>query len=317
MNFFERITDMNDMNKNSKKYKRGWKTFLLFLLLCIAGVAGYTFYQYDQGVSQSLEKAAPKEKFEFNGENERDDQINVLLLGSDARPGEGSRADTIMIANCRPSTGQYKLISIMRDTYVDIPGFDKNRINAAFSLGGPELLRETIKQNFDIDLKYYVIVNFEGFVQLIDEAFPDGVEVYVEKKMSENIGVTIEPGLQKLDGEHLLGYVRFRHDAVGDFGRVRRQQKVVQQLSTQLTGIEALPKLPKLLGVVTPYINTNMRKSDILYLGKDFFAADSRKIDTLTIPVDGSWESKMAGNKDVLSIDLEKNKLALHEFLGN
>lgn len=308
------------MKYDHKHYKRPpkkrWRNLFLMIFLCLIAVGGYSLYQYYQGVSQSKEKGVELEEYEFNGEKDQYSRTNILFLGSDAREGEGSRADTIMIGSYQPDTGKYKLISIMRDTYVEIPGHEKNRINAAFALGGPELLRETIKQNFDIDLRYYAIVNFEGFVHLIDEAFPNGVKVNVEKRMSENIGVDIEPGLQNLDGDHLLGYVRFRHDAVGDFGRVERQQKVVKQIGEQLTSIETIPKLPKLLGVVTPYINTNMSTGDILYIGKDFLSRENRKIDTLTIPVDGSWENTIIDKKDVLSIDLEQNKTALHEFLG-
>src|SRR5690606_27198972 len=156
----------------------------------------------------------------------------------DARGEERSRADTIMMAQYHPDKGTYKLISFMRDMYVDIPGHGKNKINAALALGGPELLRKTIKENFDVEIQYYSIIDFEGFVHLIDEAFPNGVEVEVEKRMSANIGVTLEPGLQRLDGEHLLGYVRFRQDAVGDFGRVERQQKVMKEVASQFTSFQ-------------------------------------------------------------------------------
>ncbi len=167
------------------------------------------------------------------------------MLGSDARGNETSRADTIMIIHYNETRGTYKLTSIMRDSYVRIPGHGKHKINSAFAYGGPELMRQTIKENFNIDLQYFAIVDFQGFVQLIDEAFPNGVEINVEKKMSAYIDVTLEPGLQRLDGEHLLGYVRFRHDAIGDFGRVKRQQQAVQAIGDQISTLQTIPKLPK------------------------------------------------------------------------
>jgi LCP family protein required for cell wall assembly len=205
----------------------------------------------------------------------------------------------------------------MRDTYIGIPGHGSNKINTAFALGGPELLRQTIKENFDVDLEHYAIVDFQGFVQLIDTAFPNGVEVDVEKRMSANIDVTIEPGLQRLDGEHLLGYVRFRHDAVGDFGRVERQQKVIKEVGSQLASIQTVPKLPKLIGVVAPYINTNMGAGDMVYIGRGFISRESRNIDSLRIPVDQSYENqRISGAGAVLAIDLEKNKQALKDFLA-
>lgn len=305
--------------RQQKKKKKKWKLVLLIVFLFIGGAFAYSYFQYKQGVSQSLEKATEKkivqEEYEFNGEKDQYGGTNILLLGSDSRGEEKSRTDTIMIARYHPEKNTYKLISIMRDTYVEIPGHGKNRINTAFAIGGPELLRETIKENFDIDIQYYSIVDFEGFVQLIDEAFPKGLQINVEKEMSHNIGVTIEPGLQYLDGEHLLGYVRFRHDAIGDFGRVQRQQEVVKEIGEQLTSIQTIPKLPKLIGVVTPFINTNMDTGDMLYIGKDFLSKDNRNIDSLRVPVDGAWWDDDVNGADVLAIDLEENKAAIHEFL--
>ncbi|MFB6465253.1 LCP family protein [Cytobacillus sp. Hz8] len=300
-----------------KKKKKRWKTVILVLILIIAGTLGYAFYQYRQGVLQSEKKAnVNKEEYSFNEAKDQYGGTNILLLGSDARGKENSRADTIMIMQYHPKNKTYKLISIMRDSYVSIPGHDNNRINTAFAFGGPELLRQTIKENFDIDLQYYAIVDFEGFVQLIDEAFPDGVEVNVEKEMSTNIGVTLKPGLQRLDGKHLLGYVRFRHDAIGDFGRVERQQKVVKEVVNELTSLQTIPKLPKLVGVVTPFINTNLSTGNMLYIGKDFLSQKNRNIETLRVPVDGSYANETINGAAVLSVDLEKNKEEIRKFLS-
>ncbi|MFY2157385.1 LCP family protein [Cytobacillus firmus] len=305
-------------DRYEKKKKKGkWKSVLLILLLLIAGTLGYSYFQFKQGVSQTEGDAnIQTEEFEFNGEKDKYGGTNILILGSDARGEEKSRADTIMVAQYHPEKGTYKLISFMRDMYVDIPGHGQNRINSALAYGGPELLRQTIKENFDIDIKYYSIIDFEGFVHLIDEAFPRGVEIDVEKRMSANIGVTLEPGLQRLDGKHLLGYVRFRQDAVGDFGRVERQQKVMKEVASQFTSLQTITKLPKLIGVVTPFVNTNMNTGDILYIGKDFLSKDNRNVETLRVPVDGTFENERINGAEVLGIDKEANKAAIHEFLS-
>ncbi|WP_226644763.1 LCP family protein [Mesobacillus subterraneus] len=300
-----------------RKKKIRWSSIFLLLFLLVGALALYSFMQFRSGVNKS-EKAVEenKQEYHFNGERDRNGLTNILLIGSDARGKETSRSDTIMIASYNPDTESYKLTSIMRDTYVDIPGHGKNKINAAFAFGGPELLRQTIKENFDVSLQYYSIVDFEGFVRLIDEAFPAGVEVDVEKRMSEGIGVTLEPGVQKLDGQHLLGYVRFRHDAVGDFGRVERQQKVIKEVGKEFASIQTLPKLPKLVGVLTPFINTNMDTGDILFMGKGLISKDNRNIDTMRIPVEGSFENqRVSGAGAVLVINMEENRNALEEFL--
>lgn len=308
----------SERHQHKKKRKRiRWSSIFLLLFLLVGAAALYSYMQFRSGVNVS-EKAAEenKQEYHFNGESDRNGLTNILLIGSDARGKETSRSDTIMIASYNPDTESYKLTSIMRDTYVDIPGHGKNKINAAFALGGPELLRQTIKENFDVSLQYYSIVDFEGFVRLIDEAFPEGVEVNVEKRMSENIGVTLEPGVQRLDGKHLLGYVRFRHDAVGDFGRVERQQNVIKEVGKQFASIQTLPKLPKLVGVLTPFVNTNLNTGDILFMGKGLISKDNRNIETMRIPVEGSFENqRVSGAGAVLAIDFEENRTALEEFL--
>jgi polyisoprenyl-teichoic acid--peptidoglycan teichoic acid transferase len=300
--------------KRRKKSK--WKKVLTLFLVLIFGVAAYVYFQYQQGVSQSKEKAnVEKVEYVFNGERDQYGGTNILLIGSDARGKEKSRSDTIMIAHYHPDKKTFKLTSIMRDSYVDIPGHGKNKINTAFAFGGPELLRQTIKENFDLDLQYYTIIDFQGFIHLIDEAFPEGVEIDVEKRMSENIDVTLEPGLQRLNGEQLLGYVRFRQDAIGDFGRVERQQKVIQVLGRELTNIQTIPKMPKLIGVVTPFVNTNMGTTDIISIGTDYLTKEGT-IETLRIPVDESYQNKrISGVGAVLSLDFERNKAALKAFL--
>ena len=220
--------EKHEQNKKQKRKRklRKLRVFMAALLFLLISTIAYSYFQYRQGISVSEKKANVEQKvFEFNGQKDKYGGTNILLIGSDTRGEDSARSDTIMIAQYHPEKKSYKLISIMRDTYVDIPNHGKNKINAAFALGGPELLRKTIKENFGVDTTYYAIVDFEGFVHLIDEAFPKGVEINVEKAMSEYIEVPLKPGLQRLDGEHLLSYVRFRHDAMGDFDRVKRHKK--------------------------------------------------------------------------------------------
>lgn len=304
--------------RKKKKKRIRWSGVFLLLFLLIGALAIYSYFQYRAGVNDSAKDTDQnKQEYEFHGKRDKNGATNILLLGSDARAKEKARADTIMVASYNPDTGSYKLTSIMRDSYVSIPGYGDHKINSAFALGGPELLRQTIKENFEVDLQYYAIVDFEGFVRVVDEAFPEGVEVDVEKQMSANIGVTLNPGLQRLDGKHLLGYVRFRHDAVGDFGRVERQQNVIKEVGKQFASIQTLPKLPKLVGVVRPFVNTNMDTGDILFMGKGFLSKDNRNIDTMRIPIEGSYENqRVESDGAILAIDLEENRQALQEFLA-
>ncbi|WP_026574474.1 LCP family protein [Bacillus sp. UNC438CL73TsuS30] len=304
--------------QNQKRKKGKWRSVLMVILVLLIAGTGYSYYQYKQGVNQSLKKVSKTDKvvYTFDGKKDQYGDTNILMLGSDARGNEVSRADTIMIAHYNENKGTYKLTSIMRDSYVDIPGHGKHKINSAFARGGPDLMRKTIKENFDIDLQYYAIVHFQGFVQLIDEAFPDGVKIDVEKAMSKNIGVSLKPGVQRLNGKEMLGYVRFRHDAIGDFGRVKRQQQAVKAIGDQLTSINTIPKIPKLIGVITPYINTNMKTSDIIFMSTNYFSKREGPVETLRIPVDNSYTNqRIYGEGAVLAIDVAKNREALHQFI--
>ena len=127
-----------------------------------------------------------------------------------------ARTDSIMIAQYDFLNKKVKIISVMRDIYAEIPGYRNYKINTAYTLGGPELLRKTIEKNLGIPIEHYAIIDFKGFEAMVDEISPSGVPVNVEKDMSENIGVSLKKGQHNLNGKELLGYARFRHDEEGD-----------------------------------------------------------------------------------------------------
>lgn len=308
-------------DKHLRKKKRGRRRLFVFFTIVTLLFAGVAWFVYDQFLSGLNETAAEstikKTEYEFNGQKDENGNTNVLVLGSDSRGEEQARTDTIMIAQYNEKSKKPKLLSIMRDSYVEIPGHGQNKINTAFAIGGPDLLRETIKHNFDIDIQHYAIVDFKGFESMIDTAFPKGVEVDVENKMSHKIGVTIEPGVQKLDGEHLLGYVRYRGDAESDFGRVRRQQEVMNLLMKDMLTIEGVAKLPKLAGVITPYINTNLDTSTGIFIAKDIISNKS-DLKTMRVPVDGSFENaRYNGSGAVLDLNIEENREAIKSFMNS
>src|SRR3954471_10904629 len=173
----------------------------------------FNVIQYIGGTIKALNQ--PLQKVEanhsFQGEKNKMDAVNVLLLGSDSRGEKQARTDTIMVAHYNPQTHKTKLISLMRDMYVSIPDYGQQKLNAAYTYGGPELLRETIKENFGLDIHYYAIVDFKGFEKAVDLLVPKGIKVDVPYEMSYGIEMTLEKGKQRLHGKELLGYVRFRH----------------------------------------------------------------------------------------------------------
>ncbi len=328
---------MNSRNYRKQQRKKKNKRKLLitigtFALLLMVSVA-YGAFQYESARTDSVNKiGAAKEipdqisdtslqkGLDFQTQAIENDYINVLLIGIDTEDGEKARTDTIIIAQYNPKKGTAKLASIMRDTYVSIPGYRDNKINASFFLGGPELLRKTIKENFDIDLHYYAMVNFDGFVQVVDVVAPNGIDVEIDRRMFYDDGtgktyIDFKPGHHTLNGEQALNYVRFRSDHENDFGRVRRQQEMVTLLKDELLTVTGITRLPRLLGTITPYIDTNITTSKILSLGKDFFLNPVKDVETLTLPIpDGYQDKRIAHAGAVLKLDMEKNKQALHEF---
>ncbi|MGX6445102.1 LCP family protein [Neobacillus sp. K501] len=302
---------------NRKKVRWG-RIFGALLFMSIFTVGLYTSIQYIEGsiktLKQPLKKAEGKRTFQGN-EKQLDSPVNVLLLGSDSRGEEQARTDTIMVAHYNPKTHKIKMISLMRDMLVAVPGHGQQKLNAAYTYGGPELLRETIKNHFGLDLHYYAIIDFEGFEKAVDLLVPNGLEIDVAQEMSHGIGMTIEQGKQQLHGKELLGYVRFRHDRLSDFGRVQRQQEVMTKLKDEALGLQSVVKLPELLDLLHTYIDTNIDSPTLLSIGTDLLTKES-EIETLRIPEDGSFQNiNDEEHGAVLDVDFQTNEELLHTFL--
>ncbi|MEH7356384.1 LCP family protein [Neobacillus drentensis] len=311
---------MQNLTRSKKNRIRvKWKRVIgALLLIGIIMVGLVQIFQYIEGtinnLNHPLEKAEGKQTFQ--GDKNKLGPINVLLLGSDSRGEKQSRTDTIMVAHYDPQSHKIKLISLMRDMMVSVPGHGQQKLNAAYSFGGPELLRETIKKNFGLDLHYYAIVDFKGFEKAVDLLVPNGIEVDVPYEMSYGIGMTIEKGKQQLHGKELLGYVRFRHDRLSDFGRVQRQQEVITKLTEEAVSLNSVVKLPKLVGLINKYIDTNIDTSTLLTIGKDILTKKSSNIETFRLPEDGSFQNKRDEKLgDVLEVDFDQNIEALNNFL--
>ena len=178
----------------------------------------------------------------------------AVLLGSDARAGEAARSDTIVVT--RAGGG---MLAVPRDTLVDIPGVGKDKINAAFASGGPELTVETLKNLTGVRLNDYVVVNFGGVEEIVDAL--DGITIEVDNPIRVGLDgrrVFIPAGTQKLDGLEALAYVRYRGGPTADIGRIGRQQKFLRELARESTSLAKLPHLPATAAATWRNIDTNM-----------------------------------------------------------
>ncbi|HHV61775.1 MAG TPA: LCP family protein [Firmicutes bacterium] len=223
-----------------------------------------------------------------------DRPINIVILGNDVtytedgRPVEAAtRADTILFLSMNPKTGSAHLISIPRDTRVRIPGHGTGKINSAHAIGGPSLIMETVEELLGLPVDRYVETDFRGFSKLIDMV--GGVTVNVEKDMHYvdtwgKLSIDLKQGVQKLDGNKALQYVRFRNDALGDIGRVRRQQELAKAFAHQVLQPANIARAPQMIETAMKYVKTDMTSREILATGWFMGKVASGHIETNTLP---------------------------------
>lgn len=212
------------------------------------------------------------------------DAVTVLILGIDERAQEEDfwRTDTMILATLDPVTMKAGLLSIPRDLWVPIPGYTENRINTAHALGdayehpggGPALAVETVEYNLGIDnIDYYVRVNFQAFVDMVD--LIGGIDIYVEETIDDpeypdpNYGfdpLYIEPGWHHFYGDMALKYARVRHTSGGDFDRARRQQQVIEAVLERVTDTKMLPQLAARAPEIWQTVETSVKLDPDLQL---------------------------------------------------
>lgn len=301
--------------KQKKKRKHPVLRIVVRVLLVLFAYSLIAFL-VGQQVARSDAAFATTDEETFNGTAAANGARNILLIGSDSREGEAGRADTIMVLQLDGPSKQPKLLSFMRDTLVTIPGYGENKINAAYAFGGADLVRQTLAENFGLETNYYAKVDFRSFEKVIDTLFPSGVAINAEKDMSKNLEVAIKQGQQQMNGLELLQYARFRMDEEGDFGRVRRQQQVMDAIFSEMKNPLAILELPYAAGKVLGYASTNLPMSFLL---KNTFsiARGAGGVDSLTVPVADSWQyGSSASAGSVLVVNLETNQQAIRNFLN-
>jgi LCP family protein required for cell wall assembly len=209
--------------------------------------------------------------------------VNILVLGTDVSFDKtgNARTDTIKFVSVDLTKPAVAVLSIPRDTWVEIPGHRDGRINGAYQLGGHRvedrfaLAEQTVAgllntlSGEEIAIDHYVRIQTDKFVEIID--ILGSVEIDVEKKMdyddpSQNLRIHLKPGLQRLDGYNAMCYARFRMDAEGDYGRIRRQDQMMRALAKELSQPEADKKLTRNIGRILGMVRTDIRASDLLAL---------------------------------------------------
>lgn len=303
------------VRKKNRRLRKGRALLTLFILLAII-VGVYSYNQYKEG--KKLASNVVQKTEQFKGDSQTNSNIeNILLLGVDSRGEVKSRTDSMILVSWNKDTNDIKMVSFMRDIYANIPGYQSYKLNTAYYLGGVQLLKDTLKNTFDVEINHYALIDFKSFEKLVDIVAPNGVNVYVDHDMSENIGVSLKKGEQRLNGKELLGFARFRHDNLGDFGRVDRQQKALEALKKEALSPKNYKNYPKLIGAITGYVQTDMTDKEELGYMFTAIKGGNLNIQRLTIPIEHSYDYgyyPQAGS--VLDINIEQNQQALDKFLG-
>ena len=325
-------TKLPKQKKPKKKRVFRIKRILAWLgMLLICAAVGMIFmflkgFQSANPNSSNGPKDAKAAQVEvFNGQDTRDG-VNILILGTDGRIGQNSsetRTDSIMVLNVSGKDKKLKLVSFMRDNLVYIDGYSQvingqkqadHKLNLAYELGeqegkqGAEMVRKVLKDNFDLDIKYYALVDFQAFATAIDTLFPDGVTIdaqfstlngqpLTEATVGDDLHATetesptqtIKVGKQQMNGSTLLNYARFRDDDEGDYGRTKRQQQVMSAVLEQIKDPTKLFTGSEALGKVFGMTSTNLPYSFLLTNGLSVLEGAQNGIERLTVPELGDW----------------------------
>ena len=325
-------SDTDNRKKNKKKKRHPIRnTFIVFLCLIIITVSCVGFYGYNT-VDKLLSSFNTDEPLEENLYISSDelysdpDQINILLVGVDARETEvGSRSDTMMLVTLDNKNGQIKLTSFLRDSYVDVAGRNRwSKLNSAYFRGGIQMLVDTLELNFGVEIPYYALVDFEIFMTIVDELGGINVDVtekesyYTYHSGSVGVPVRIEAGEDVLlNGKQALWYSRIRY-LDSDFMRTKRQRKVISAIVEKALTKE-IPELLDLAETIIPLVKTNLDSDKILEVGIDAVLdkAYTYPIVQHRIPADKTWSDKtISGVGACLVMDMEENRELFRSFLS-
>ncbi|MGD9666132.1 MAG: LCP family protein [Synergistaceae bacterium] len=242
------------------------KSIIMIVLLAILGIAagaGLKVYSIlhtkSEDILGTIESSIDSGSAQYAALKEQG-RFNILIMGEDDVEGS-RRSDTVLFATIDIDDKNMRILSLPRDTRVQIPGHGVQKLNHAFAYGGADLLKATVEKYLGQPILYYVIIDYVSFPAVVD--ILGGVEIDVQKRMryvdrAGKLDINIQPGLQVMDGKTALHYVRFRMDALGDIGRVHRQQQFIKALLKKIYDPRILVKIPELTAQIMKLFKTDM-----------------------------------------------------------
>lgn len=318
-----------------------WKRIVFITALIASGVLGFMAAKAQITVNETLNTVQRDydtafSQVDLSGIKVHSDSdiVNILLVGNDYRKEDGYNAggltDTMMIATLDMKHKTLKLTSLMRDMLVEIPGYGSNKLNAANSFGGIELLYQTIAQNFNIQLDGYVEVSFDAFKKVVDEV--GGIEVELTESEVSYLNSTnyikpkkyrtVKVGKNKLNGAQALGYCRIRKTVftptglTDDYGRTWRQRNTITKIFDKIKKLPMSKWLDITKEVLNGYVTTDLTNKKIISYIKDVVMMGTTDIHQLQIPVNGYYTGgSVAGVGSCLQIQTEHQAAAIKQFV--
>lgn len=325
--------------KHSKKKRKRHPvlaviSILLVLVIVATGSVSYYAYSTVKNLIGSITVDEPLKDNAYISDSELykdSEQINILLVGTDAREKDvNSRSDTMILLTLDYKNKQIKLTSFLRDSYVQIAreGLRKSKLNSAYFRGGIQMLIDTLELNFKVEIPYYAIVDFEIFENIIDKIGGIDIEVtareakyinsndHMTKEIKKDFPEEISEGVNHFTGGQALWYSRIRY-LDSDFMRTQRQRKVIQAIINKTMSQE--PKeILALAQEIMPMVRTNIPSEDTLQFGINAIREKAYTFPIVqhSIPADKTWSNKtISGVGACLVLDFDKNIDLLHSFL--
>ncbi|MBQ8435881.1 MAG: LCP family protein [Oscillospiraceae bacterium] len=303
------------------KFLIGLLSILLVIFIIYSVLAMLVISKVD--IEETGERIAPSHSL-YDSSSVR----NILLIGNDSRGEDNGRSDSMILLSLNSDTDKISMVSLMRDTYVQVPGYGGCKLNAAYAYGGPELLMDTIEENFYIKIDDYVSVNFMSFAGIVDAV--GGVEIEVNDEEAAAINVLLDSkegvslfgtpdesdyldgaGTYELNGKQALCYSRLRKVGNADFERTERQRKVL----TEILGNIGPTSIFSLMGEAFPDLSTNMSKFDMYLLALRLPFLIGYDIQQLRIPAEDTYWGSDIDGQSVLEIDVDANLDIIEEEL--
>ncbi|WP_434290071.1 LCP family protein [Clostridium botulinum] len=309
--------------------KKKWILSILAVIVLMSVVSALYVYSKLGSVKKvPISKDDKELKIDKKAESYGDDVINIAFFGLDRRKKEEpSRSDAVMILSLDKKHKKVKLSSIMRDSYVDIEGHGKTKLNHAYAYGGPELAIKTINSNFKLNIRDFVAVDFYGLENIIDTV--GGVEIpvrsdeikYINSYMQgtakvENKAVqeVQNPGLQNLNGMQAVAYARIRYTSGGDYERTERQRTILTAVMNKIKKLGPR-EFPKVVSVLLPNVESSLSSTEIIKMGTSAFALGIDNVEQQRFPLDNYCEGKLIDGIYYLLFNEEKTIDQMYKYI--